>query len=432
MTPLPPLDPVLLNRLDSFVRPLLSVLTGARPRRLARQYVQGLLGPGERKTVAPIVQRVRGVASAPAQEAKTRAMLNDPGWSHRLLMSESTQRLLRAVPRWEALTLDDTALLKQGSHSVGVANQYAGCVGGLARSQVLVTVGLASEDRSAPIAARLFLSQAWCDDEVRRAACHVPLTVRYQSKWQIGLAMLDDARGDGVPAHPVLADSLYGDVTDFRKGLQQRGWPYVVACSTKTRAWPLGTVFAIPDAKTRGRRAHRLRPTRGERPLHLHELAESLPTQAWQTVRWRDGSRGPQTGRFAAVRVRVSHGWNGTGTPVDAMLAEEWLLMNWPLGEQTPTKAWLSNLPVDTPLVRLIGYARLRWRIERDYQESKSLLGLDHYEGRTWAGLHHHIALNVVAHQFLTVERSRESPEVPPLTLPAAVDVSTAFPPGAD
>lgn len=428
MTPLAPLDPTLLDRLDAFVRPLLSLLHGPRARRLARGYVQGLLGPGERKTVAPIVQRLRGVASAPAQEAKTRAMLNDGSWSHRLMMSESTLRMLRAIPDWDALTLDDTALLKQGSHSVGVANQYAGCVGGLANSQVLVTIGLASEHRSAPIAARLFLSERWCEDTVRRAECHVPDSVRYQPKWQIGLALLDDAREEGVPAHPVLADSLYGDVTEFRTGLQQRGWRYVVACSTCTKVWPPGTTFSVPKTRTIGRPAHRLRPTEGEQPLHLHALASSLPAAAWQTVCWREGSRGPQIGRFAAVRVRVSHGFNGTSTAADALLDEEWLVMHWPEGEKAPTKAWLSNLPADTSLVCLIGYARLRWRIERDYQEGKGLLGLDHYEGRTWAGLHHHIALGVVAHHFLQVERvGRGDTEAPPTT--AAATTSAAFPP---
>lgn len=429
MTPLPPLDPGLLDRLHAFVRPLLTVLEGQRSRRLASEYLQGLLGPGERKTVAPIVQRVRGAASAPAQEAKMRAMLNDASWSHRLLMSESTRRLLRAVPAWDALTLDDTALLKQGSHSVGVANQYAGCVGGLANSQVLVTVGLASEHRSAPLAARLFLPHAWSDDAARREECHVPASIRHQPKWQLGLALLDDAREDGVPAHPVLADSAYGDVTDFRTGLQRRGWRYVVACSTATKVWPPGTAFAIPDVKATGRHAHRLRPTRGERPLHLHALAASLPAEAWQTVCWREGSRGPQSGRFAAVRLRVSHGWDGTATPVDHLLEEEWLVMHWPEGEAAPTKAWLSNLPADTPLVRLIGYARLRWRIERDYQEGKGLLGLDHYEGRTWAGLHHHVALVVVAHQFLTVERAGRPDQATLAGGPAAATAQAAFSP---
>jgi len=157
----------------------------------------------------------------------------------------------------------------------------------------------------------------------------------------------------------------------------------------------------------------------GQKPLLLKELAASLPVDAWQIVTWRHGSRGLQIGRFAAVRVRVSHGWNGTSVDVEDLLAEEWLLIHWPDDEAEPTKAWVSNLPDDVPLISLVAYARLRWRIERDYQEGKGLLGLDHYEGRTWHGLHHHVALIAIAHQFLALERLRAMAEiVPPLDSP--------------
>lgn len=420
MTPLPPLDAAMLARLDDFISPLLCALPSRRDRRLGAEYVRGLLGPGERKTVAPIVQQSRGVVSAPAPEARMRAMLNDPDWSHTSLMSESTQRLLGCSDDWMALPLDDTALLKKGTHSVGVHNQYAGCVGGLANCQVLVTVSLAQEHTSAPCAAQLFLPQAWCDDAARREECHVPERVSYQAKWQIALRLLDRLADDGVPKLPVLADSLYGDVTEVRRGLQRRDWPYVIGISTSTKVWQPGTSFAVPPSpRAGGRPTKRLRPTQGEKPMHLKELAASLPTDAWQSVSWRHGSRGLQGGRFAAVRVRVSHGWNGTSVAVDDLLEEEWLLLHWPQDEPAPTKAWLSNLPADFSLVHLIAYARLRWRIERDYQEGKGLVGLDHYEGRTWHGLHHHTALVVLAHQFLALERLRamqqRSPPSPPI-----------------
>jgi len=409
MTQAPLIDPELLPRLDAFMAPLMYGLPSRRERRLAQDYVHGLLGPGERKTVAPIAQRVRGEPSVPAFESRMRAMLNDESWSHAALISEGTQRLLRQEPGWTVLTLDDTALLKQGSHSVGVSNQYAGCVGGLANCQVVVTVGLAQEHVSAPCAARVFLPEAWCDDEKRRAECHVPSRLKYQAKWQLGLELLGRLQDEDVPKLPVLADSLYGDVTDFRLGLQRREWPYVVATSSSTKLWAPGTLFAVPPSpRAGGRPTKRLRPTAGQKPMKIAALAASMPQEAWQTVAWRYGSRGLQSGRFAAVRVRVSHGWNGTSVASEQLLDEETLLMHWPKDEPSPTKAWLSNLPADTPLNELIAYARLRWRIERDYQESKGLVGLDHYEGRTWYGLHHHVALVVLAHQFLALERARQ------------------------
>ena len=420
MTPLPPLAPELLARLDDFIMPLLCGLSSRRDRRVAHDYVHGLLGPGERKTVAPIAQRARGVESAPATEAWMRAMLNDSQWSHSAMISEGMIRLWERSEGWAAITLDDTALLKKGTHSVGVHNQYAGCIGGLANCQVLVTLGLAQEHASSPCAAQLFLPEAWDQDQARREECHVPANVHYQPKWQIALGLLRRLSDDGVPKLPVLADSLYGDVTELRTTLQRRDWPYVVGVSNATKVWPLDTCFAVPPSpRGGGRPTRRLRPTQGQKPLLLKELAASLPVDAWQIVTWRHGSRGLQIGRFAAVRVRVSHGWNGTSVDVEDLLAEEWLLIHWPDDEAEPTKAWVSNLPDDVPLISLVAYARLRWRIERDYQEGKGLLGLDHYEGRTWHGLHHHVALIAIAHQFLALERLRAMAEiVPPLDSP--------------
>lgn len=445
MEALPPLEPDLLARLDNFLRPALHAIERAHERRLADVYVRGLLGPAPRKNVEQIARQARGVAATPAFERDLRAMLSDGEWRHHALMWQGAARLLDLTDGWQAYTLDDTALLKQGEHSVGVANQYAGCVGGLANCQVLVTLGLAQEHVSTPLAHTLFLPAAWDRDEARRAACHVPSAVRHRPKWQLAIEHLANVESWGLPRLPVLVDSAYGDVAEFRDWLDAREWPYVVGVSVKTAVWPAELTFRPrPSPPSRGRPAFRLEPERPCKPQSLRAFAASLAADVWQSVCWRDGSRGLQRGRFAAVRVRPARGWNVVGIRAEDLRAACWLLLHWPEGEKAPTKMWFSNLPVDTPVATLIAWARLRWRIERDYREGKGLAGLDHYEGRTWPGLHHHAALVALAQQFLAVERlgalrnatappSLPTPPSPAPSAPRSVatpsPLAAAFPP---
>jgi SRSO17 transposase len=414
----PALDPSQLDRLAQFVRPLLVELETTKERRLANEYIVGLVGPSERKTVEPMVRAMYGVERAPSRERGMRGMLTEGTWNHRGLTLLGAERLMRGYSEFAAYTLDDTAILKQGEHSVGVANQYAGCVGGLSNCQAVVTVGVASEHVSSLIAAQLFLPEAWCTAEAtkRRSACHVPESVRHQTKAEIGLGIVREVAEWGLPRLPWLCDSGYGENTAFRQELSKAGETYVVGVTLKLTMWPPGTTFAerarVPGA---GRPAVRLVAEGGRRPMTVAAVAASLPPEAWQNVLWRHGSRGPQRGRFAAIRVRPARGITrsnsfGTVHPED-LQEEQWLLVHWPEGEPKPTKAWLSNLAADTDIVTLVSLGRLRWRIERDHEESKGILGFDHYEGRTWQGLHHHLALVIVAEQFLALERLREARE---------------------
>lgn len=411
-------DPGQLDRLSRFVQPLLVELETKKERRLAGDYVLGLLGPAERKTVQPMVRTMRGVDQAPSRERRMTEMLADGEWNHRSLTLQGAQRLMAAYPCFEAYTLDDTSCLKQGADSVGVANQYAGCVGGLTNSQAIVTAGVASEHVSSLIAAQLYLPDSWCTPEAeeRRAKCRIPTSVRHRTKAAIGLDIVRDVAAWGLPKLPWLCDSAYGDNTAFRHSMAQAGETYVVGASMALTMWPVGTTFAMqkrPEGV--GRPPVRLLAEAGARPISIAALAAGLPSAAWQNVLWRHGSRGPQRGRFAAVRVRPARGLrtkNAAGTirPED-LQPEHWLLIHWPHDQAKPTKAWLSNLAADTDIVTLVGLARLRWRIERDHEESKGVLGFDHYEGRTWPGLHHHLALVIVAEQFLALERLREARE---------------------
>jgi SRSO17 transposase len=241
----------------------------------------------------------------------------------------------------------------------------------------------------------------------------VPASVEHRTKPAIGLDIVHDIATWGLPKLPWLADSAYGDNTAFRHAMNEAGHTYVAGASLGLSVWPVGTRFS-PQARavSAGRPPTRL-VADGARPVTIAALAASLPAAAWSNVLWRHGSRGPQRGRFAAVRLRPARGIrrsnsHGTIHPED-LQPEQWLLVHWPEREAKPTKAWLSNLPDDTDIVTLISLARLRWRIERDHEESKGLLGLDHYEGRTWPGLHHHLALVLVAQQFLALERLREA-----------------------
>jgi SRSO17 transposase len=404
-----------LERLMAFVRPLLVEIETSQERKLAIEYVLGLLGPSERKTVEPMVRARLGVDRAPARERRLQEMLCDGTWNHRSLTLLGAERLMGEAGRFSAYTLDDTALLKQGRHSVGVANQYAGCVGGLANCQVVVTAGLASEHVSTLITAQLFLPASWCGTEASesRQACRVPPTVRQQTKLEIGLRIVRDVSEWGLPKLPWLCDSAYGDSVEFRHALAEAGETYVVGASLTLTVWPPGTTFS-PRLRgpAGGRPPTRLSTDGDRRPVSIGAMAVSLlPAEAWQNVLWRHGSRGPQRGRFAAVRIRPARGIsksNARGTiQAKDLQPEQWLLIHWPADKAAPTKAWLSNLPEETDIVTLISLARLRWRIERDHEESKGILGFDHYEGRTWPGLHHHLAMVIVAEQFLALERLR-------------------------
>jgi SRSO17 transposase len=413
-----PLDPLQLDRLAEFVRPLFVELETSKSRRLASEYIVGLVGPSQRKTVEPMVRALRGVERAPTHERRMTEMLADGSWNHRSLTLLGAEHLMREYSEFAAYTLDDTAVLKQGRHSVGVANQYAGCLGALANCQAVVTAGVASEHVSTLIAAQLFLPKSWCTQEAadRRAECRVPGSVGHRTKAEIGLAIVRDVREWGLPRLPWLCDSGYGENTAFRQALSNAGETYVAGVTLQLTMWPPGTTFTererTPGA---GRPPVRLVAEGGRRPMAVSAVAASLPPEAWQNVLWRHGSRGPQRGRFAAVRARPARGITRSNSysavhPED-LQEEQWLLMHWPEGELAPTKAWLSNLAADTDIVTLVSLGRLRWRIERDHEESKGILGFDHYEGRTWAGLHHHLALVIVAEQFLAHERLREARE---------------------
>jgi SRSO17 transposase len=291
-----------------------------------------------------------------------------------------------------------------------VARQYCGVLGKQDNCQVAVSVSVAHEQASLPVAYRLYLPREWAEDRQRRRAAGVPETLAFQPKWQIALEQIAHLTAEGVPAAPVVADAGYGVVTAFREALTGQGLPYMVGISLETTVWGPGQA-PLPPAKYRGhgRPPTLVRRTRRHRPLRVAALARQLPASAWRTVTWRQGTRAAMRSRFAAVRVRPAHRDEWRSTP----RAEEWLLIEWPRTEPAPIKYWLSTLPPTATRAELVQLAMLRWRIERDYQELKDELGLDHFEGRGWRGFHHHASLCIAAYAFLAAERLAHFPPAP-------------------
>jgi SRSO17 transposase len=406
------------HRFATYVDQLATTLSHQDRHAPLRAYVTGLCLPGDRKSIEPMAARVdpRHVRS---RHQSMHHFIADAPWDAAAVLRVAREWVLAPMVRHgpvAAWIVDDTGFPKKGQHSVGVARQYCGVLGKQDNCQVVVSVSVANDAVSLPVAYQLYLPESWARDRRRRRAVGVPPAVAFQPKWQIALGQIQTVQAEGVPPAPVVADAGYGDTTAFRDALTTAGVPYVVGVKPETTAWPPGQAPRPPKRwPGRGRPPTRVRRTATHTPQSLAQLAMALPTTAWRTVTWREGTRGAMRSRFARLRVRPAHRDEQRATPRPA----EWLLIEWPRGDSAPTKYWLSTLPETTPIAEFVRLAKLRWRIERDYQELKDELGLDHFEGRGWRGFHHHGALCIAAYAFLAAERARLSPPAPLAFLPA-------------
>jgi SRSO17 transposase len=335
------------------------------------------------------------------------------GWSDEAMLSAIRAHVLPAIERQgplRAWIIDDTGFPKKGVHSVGVARQYCGQLGKQDNCQVAVSLSVANDAASLPVAWRLYLPQAWADDPARRAKAGVPDDIGFLTKPQIALEQIGAALAAGIAPAVVLADAGYGIDTAFRDGIGELGLAYVVGIQSSTSLWPPGQAPLPPKPWSgRGRPPTRIGRQPGHLPLSAKALAGSLPPKAWKILTWREGSNTALTSRFTALRVRPAHRDYKREQP----RPEEWFLVEWPDGEPEPTKYWLATAPEDMPIADLVDLAKLRWRIERDYQELKAELGLGHFEGRGWRGFHHHATLCIAAYGFLVSERSLIPPSEP-------------------
>jgi len=377
-----------------------------------RAYVTGLCLPGDRKSIEPMAARV-DPRHVRARHQSMHHFIANAAWEDAAVLRAARDILLAALDRHgpiAAWVVDDTGIPKKGRHSVGVARQYCGVLGKQDNCQVAVSVSVAHAQASLPVAYQLYLPREWAADRKRRRAAGVPDAIAFRPKWQIALAQIAHLTAEGVPAAPVVADAGYGVVTAFRDALTAQGIPYMVGISLETTVWAPGQApLPPPTYRGQGRPPTLVRRTRRHRPLSVSALAQQLPKSAWRTVTWRQGTRGAMRSRFAAVRVRPAHRDESRSIP----RAEEWLLIEWPRADPAPIKYWLSTLPPTATRADLVQLAMLRWRIERDYQELKDELGLDHFEGRGWRGFHHHASLCIAAYAFLAAEQLAHFPPEP-------------------
>jgi SRSO17 transposase len=392
-----------------------------RPERCAAlgHYVTGLLLDGERKSIQPMAARlVSDPADADAMRQRLQDCVSASEWSELELQRRLAVKVARELPGVETLVVDDTGFAKKGTHSVGVARQYSGTFGGTDNGQVATSVHLAGPHGSAMVGMRLYLPEEWTSDRERCRAAGVPEDVTFETKWRIALKLIDQTMGFGVQIGTVLADAGYGDITTFRDELTRRGLVYVVGVANNHLIWPPGTKLQPPALATGrpGRPAKRWHAG-ATKPIQIGTLVDGIPRAKYRTVSWGEGTLGKRTSKFLAFRVHSAEKYT-QGRPVGEQL---WLLCEWQKCDSSP-RFHFSTLPASTSLKELVRVTKLRWRVERDYQELKDEIGLDHFEGRKWRGFHRHATLCAVAHAFLALRRALFPPihhEMDPSSSPA-------------
>src|SRR5262245_10107013 len=385
------------DRLVSFVEGVVHRLPLRRQRENALLYVRGLVEQGGRKSLQPTLFRLE---ETPARYESLQQFLADSPWQPELLIQACAERVApqSGVVAW---IVDDTGIVKDGASSPGVERQYSGTLGKIGNCQITVSVHAVGERGTLPLGWALYLPQEWCEDLPRRRKAKIPDQLVFETKSQLAGDLCAQAAGWELPAAPILADSAYGDDAGFRGRLAELELEYVLAVRQDTSVYGPETSFAVPERDgVVGRPRTVARPDR--HPESVRALAERLPRRAWRTLSCRTTPAGDDvTSSFAFVRVVATNPVRNRHQPP----RWEWLIIEWPRGAEAPRDFWLSNLAEEQSLERLARLARLRWTVELDYRQLKGELGLDHYEGRSYLGFHHHTALVTCAHAFLTLER---------------------------
>jgi SRSO17 transposase len=400
----PELSTDVLDRLDDYAAHFRPDFNRPRQAAWCGVYLHGLLSDGERKSIEPMAQRLarRLDFDVADPDQALQQFVNQSPWDEQAVGRRYRDRMAESFADPGGIfVIDDTSFPKQGKHSVGVQRQYCGALGKKANCQVAPSVHYVSPKGHCPLAMRLYLPESWTADAERLDKAGVPAEYRdARSKGRIALELLDQVRSEGWPGRVVVADAGYGVADDFRAGLQERGLHYIVGVTAEMVVFTEEPRWAVPAWSGRGRRPTRPQLTDDSpRPVSLKDLAARTPLEE---VTWREGTKGKLSGRFAWLRVRPAQGW-ATG---ECAYAEPiWLLIE----EQADGKLKyaFSNLPADTRRIRAVRLWKSRWPVERGYQQMKEELGLDHFEGRSWRGFHHHICLVMLAYGFLALEQQR-------------------------
>jgi SRSO17 transposase len=406
----PKASPETLPELATYLTPFAPLFRRSTSRESVERYLTGLLTDLPRKNCDTIAAAVAGTSTERLQH-----LLTDATWEPPALDQQRVTALVAQSPPQGLLVLDDTGLPKQGRGSAGVARQYSGTLGKVANCQIVVTAHYVADEPTSrapvhwPLTARLYLPEAWATDGVRRAKVHVPPEVPFQTKPELALALIDQARAWGVPFAWVVADAGYGDNPTFLQGLEARQIAYMVGVSRSFGVRLPADVHAaalVPPPRPRGRgQPKKPRPA----PLYTAQaVLEVLSEGRWQTITWREHDAGGLCKQFVAVRVHWATGGPQFSTSHHRVYTgpEGWLLGERPVpGDSGDRKWYFSTLPADTPLRRLVELAHSRWPIEQFYEDAKGECGLDHYQGRRWDGLHRHLALVMLAYSFLARQR---------------------------
>lgn len=402
-------------RFEAYVQALASVLGHKDRAEPLRGYCKGLLVETDRKSVEPMAAAIAPERTSPQHQSLLH-FVGNAAWSDATVLGKVRELVLPGIVKHEpieAWILDDTGYPKKGKHSVGVARQYCGQLGKQDNCQNAVSISAANHRASLPIGYRMYLPKEWADDEERRKKARVPKDIPFKTKPEIALDLVKQAIEDNIPRGVVLADAGYGADTKFRDALTELGLPYAMGIGPGASVWAPGTGPLPPkEWSGKGRPPQRLRRDEEHQPVTVKALALTLKESDWQTVNWREGVDKTLKSRFARLRVRAAHEDYRLNEP----RPEEWLVIEWPEGEDEPTKYWFSTIDASITFEKLIDTIKLRWRIERDYQDLKQEVGLGHYEGRGWRRFHHHATLCVAAYGFLISERET----IPPSGAPTA------------
>jgi len=358
-----------------------------------RQYVDGLLGDSARKSMSAMLARV----SAPTSYQAFQHFITHAPWE-----AEVVWRRLRAVlpERRGILILDETSFPKSGPHSVGVARQYCGALGKVANCQVAVTAALWTGRRAWPLGALLYMPEGWLGDRARRAATRIPATLAFQEKWRLALTLLRRSRAAGLTFTAVVADAEYGDNRTVRQALHRLRLPYALGISPTLTVFRGTPTLRITPAQRPPRNRRQGWPD--QEPVTVRTLSDALSPRSWRRVQWRNGSNPPWEADFAALRITPATDWRRR-----RLAPEVWLLCERGLGPTGRRRHYLVALPPSASLKQLVRLAHQRWAIEQHYQDFKTELGLDHFEGRTYPGWQHHMVISAVAYAFVQTERMR-------------------------